>query len=245
MQKHRPSVTLAALLLTIYSVQSQAGLTFTDKTTFLSNLPGPAGVLDFDSLIGGANLSGTTQTVTGGPGTGIQFPASVPNVLPPPNTLDLIVVANTGNNPTISGLNSLGVDDSGNYDTIQRGTVFSLRLTSNVNTFGLSFISPDALVNDDIELAAGGNTASLAVANPTPIAGATGYYSYFLGIIDSTGFNSVTIQYGNTPPSGVAFLYNIDDITVAAAPTGIPAPGTLALLLGSVPALLLRRGRRV
>jgi len=55
----------------------------------------------------------------------------------------------------------------------------------------------------------------------------------------------VTIQYGNTSPSGVAFLYNIDDITVAAAPTGIPAPDTLVLLLGGVPALLLRRGRWV
>ena len=242
-KKHYLPVTSVALLLTVSSVQSQA-TPFTNQTAFLAALPGAAGVLNFDSLSGGTILSGTTQTVTGGSGIGIQFPASVPNVLPPPATFDLMVVANTGgDNPTTSNPNSLGVNDPGNYNTIQRGTVFSLGLTSTVSAFGLSFISPDALVNDDIELVAGSNMASLAIVDRMSIV--DGYYAYFLGIIDSTGFNSVKIQYGNTSPPGVAFLYNIDDLTVAAASTGIPTPGTLALLLGGVPALLLRRDRRV
>ncbi|MFO1429217.1 MAG: hypothetical protein U1F76_03620 [Candidatus Competibacteraceae bacterium] len=239
MQKHRLSVTLAALLLTICSVQSQA-TAFTDKSAFLTALPGPAGVLNFDSLSGGLNLSGTTQTVTGGPGTGITFPASVTDWQG--YTHQLQVVANVGNNnPTTSNPNSLGTDDAGNYNTIVGGTVIDLDLTSPVNAFGLSFITPDTMYNDDIRLVVGGDTASLVVGNRTLVGNFNGsdYYAYFLGVIESTGFSSASIQYG-PGVSGGPFLYNADDLTVAATSTVIPEPGTLALLLGGVPAWLLR-----
>lgn len=244
MQKHHLSATLAALLLTVYPVQSQA-TPFTDKNAFLTALPGPAGVLDFDSLAGGTILSGTTQTVTGGPGTGISFPASVThwqNL-----THQLQVVANVGNsNPTTSNPNSLGADDTGNFNTIVGGTVINLGLTSPVNAFGLSFITPDLMFNGDILLVAGGNTASLVASAGTLVGnfGGVDYYAYFLGVIENAGFSSASIQYGSGV-SGGPFLYNADDITVAVTSTSVPAPGTLMLLLGGVPALLLRRGRRV
>jgi len=117
-QQHYLPATLAALLLTVCPVQSQA-TAFTDKTAFLTALPGPAGVLDFDSLSGGSSLSNTTQTVTGGPGTGIIFPG--PFSLDG-DTLNWQVVANTGDNPTTSGSNSFGTSDTGNYNTIVAGT---------------------------------------------------------------------------------------------------------------------------
>ena len=82
-QKHYLPATLAALLLTVYSVQSQA-TTFTDKTAFLAALPGPAGVLDFDSLAGGTILSNTTQTVTGGPGGVMGWRSMKPKAPIPP-----------------------------------------------------------------------------------------------------------------------------------------------------------------
>ncbi|MFO1429329.1 MAG: PEP-CTERM sorting domain-containing protein [Candidatus Competibacteraceae bacterium] len=244
MQKHRLSVTLAALLLTVYSIQSQAGLTFTDKTNFLAALPGPAGVLNFDSLAGGLILSNTTQAVTGGPGTGITFPASVTdwqNL-----THQLQVVANVGNNnPTTSNPNSLGTDDAGNYHTIVGGTVINLGLTSPVNALGLSFITPDTMYDDDILLVAGGDTASLDAGVRTLVGNFNGsaYYAYFLGVIETTGFSSASIQYGPNV-SGGPFLYNADDITVAVTATGVPEPSTLVLLFGGVPAWLLRRSRR-
>lgn len=244
MQKHHLSATLAALLLTVYPVQSQA-TPFTDKNAFLTALPGPAGVLDFDSLAGGTILSGTTQTVTGRPGTGISFPASVTDWQNISHQLQ--VVANvSNNNPTTSNPNSLGTDDTGNYNTIVGGTVITLGLTSPVSAFGLSFITPDQMFDDDIRLVAGGDTVSLAATVRTLIGnfGDFDYYAYFLGVVETTGFSSASIQYGPNV-SGGPFLYNADDITVAAAPTGIPAPGTLVLLLGGIPALLFRRGCRV
>ncbi|MFO1428900.1 MAG: hypothetical protein U1F76_01975 [Candidatus Competibacteraceae bacterium] len=242
MKKNHLSVTLTTLLLIVYSVQGQ-GMTFTDKTTFLNALPGPAGVLNFDSLAGGTILSGTTLTVTGGPGTGITFPVVDDILGNPRDKLNLIVVMDNGNNPTTSNPNSLGTDDPANYNTIVGGTVIDLGLTSPVEAFGLSFITPDTMFNDDIRLAAGGETASLVANDRTLVGNFNGsdYYAYFLGVIGSNVFTSASIQYG-PDVSGGPFLYNADDITVA-APV-IPEPDTLVLLLGGVLALLFQRDRR-
>jgi len=105
-------------------------------------------------------------------------------------------------------------------------------------------ITPDDMLDDDIHLVAGGETAFLLDSAGQAISGAPGYYAYFLGVTSTTGFTSASIEYA----SGVedAFLYNIDDITVAKAPTaGVPEPDTLVLLLGGIPAWLLRRSRLV
>jgi hypothetical protein len=61
MQKHSLSVTLAALLLTVCSVQSQAATTFTDQTAFLTALPGPAGVLDLENGVRSFILHGSNN----------------------------------------------------------------------------------------------------------------------------------------------------------------------------------------
>lgn len=230
---------LVALQLTVYSIQSQA-TDFTDQSAFLSALPGSGGVLNFDTLAGGTDLSGTTQTVTGGPGTGIIFPTFVSDYQG--TTLHLQVVANaSNNNPTTSNPNSLGTDDTGNFNTIIGGTVITFGLTSPVNAFGLSFITPDQMFNDDFRLVAGGNTASLAANARTLVGNFSGvnYYAYFLGVVENIGFSSASLEYGSAV-SGGPFLYNVDDITVAA----IPEPSTLVLLLGGIPGLLFRRSQR-
>lgn len=236
----RSLVGLCCLLIPIHG---HAGLLFTDEATFLAALPGPAGVLDFDSLAGGTLLSGSTQNVSGGPGTGIIFPASIPDILSPPDTLDLIVVADSGDNPTSSGGNSLGADDPGNFNTLVAGSGFSFGLTSAVNAFGLTFITPDQMLDSDIQLHIGADIAELLVSDGQSLGifGGSEYFAYFLGITSDIAFTSASIEYA----SGVdgAFLYNIDDITVATAPpSGVPAPGTPALLITA--GLLFRIVRR-
>lgn len=208
-----------------------AAQTFTDRTAFLNALPGPAGVLAFDGLAGGSDLSGVTLNATGGPGTGILFPGSVLDWQG--TTLHLQVVAD---NPTSSPANSLGVDDLGNFNSIGGGTFIDLGLTAQVNAFGLSFITPDAMSDDDIRLIAGNETASLLLGDRTPVGtGGTPYYAYFLGIVASSGFNSASIRYG--AGTGGAFFFNADDLTLAAA----PVPGTPLLILGGALAALARR----
>ena len=61
---------LTGLLLAVSATRSM-GTAYTSQASFLSALPGPAGLLNFDSLAGGTDLSGVTLTVSGGPGTGI------------------------------------------------------------------------------------------------------------------------------------------------------------------------------
>ena len=224
---------LTALLLGAYAAAGPAQ-PFTDTTAFLNALPGPAGVLAFDGLAGGSDLSGATLNVTGGPGTGIRFPDSVLDWQGA--TLRLQVV---GDNPTSSPANSLGVDDPGNFNSISGGTFIDLGLTAPVSAVGLSFITPDDLSDDDIRLIAGNETASLLVDDRTLVGtfGGNPYSAYFLGIVAGSGFNSASIRYG--AGTGGAFFFNADDLTLAAA----PLPGTPLLILGGALAALPRRQR--
>jgi len=227
---------LTALLLGACAAAGPAQ-TFTDTTAFLSALPGSAGVLSFDGLVGGTDLSGATLNVTGGPGTGIRFPDSVLDWQG--TELHLQVVAG---NPTSSPANSLGVADPGNYDSIGGGTFIDLGLTAQINAFGLSFITPDNMYDDDIRLIAGNETASLLVGDRTLLGtfGTTPYYAYFLGIVaPGSGFNSASIRYGAGTDG--AFFFNADDLTLAAAPNATPVPGTPLLILGGALAALRRR----
>lgn len=233
---------LTGLCCLLIPLHSHAGIVFTDQTDFLAALPGPAGVLNFDSLAGGTVLSGSTQNVTGGAGTGILFPASIPDILDPPNTLDLVVVADSGDNPTSSGLNSLGAVDPGNFNTLVAGSIFSFGFSDEINAFGLNFITPDEMFDTDIQLHIGIDIAELLVSDAVSLGtfGGDEYFAYFLGITTDTGFTTASIEYA----AGVDgfFLYNIDDITVATTPGNAPAPGTPVLLLGA--GLLLQIARR-
>jgi len=228
---------LTALLLGAYALPGPAQV-YTDPSAFLNALPGPAGILNFDALPGGSDLSGVTLNVTGGPGTGIRFPDSVLDWQG--WELHLQVVAGS---PTMSPANSLGTADPWNYDAISGGTFINLDLTSSVDAFGLTFITPDTLLNDDIRLIAGSETASLLVADRTLVGTFDNnpYYAYFLGIVGSSAFNLAAIRYGNG--TGGAFLYNLDDLTVATAATATPVPGTALLVLGGALAARRRRPR--
>jgi hypothetical protein len=148
-------------------------------------------------------------------------------------------------NPTTSGGHSMGTDDAGNFALITAGTRFTMDLSGNVNAFGLSVITPDALFDDDIRLMADSEVVALKVSDRTAIGtfGGATYYAYFLGLVRETGFGSVSLDYGPAVAGG-PFLYNIDDIRVAVA-ADVPEPGTLALVLAGAMAAAVgtRRGR--
>ena len=238
MKKFTVLSQLAGLVLAAYSLQC-SGLAFTNKTDFLTALPGTAGVLNFDGLSAGTDLSGVTLTVSGGSGTGVVFPSSVSDGQ---GTNFLLMIA--ADNLTSSSPNSLGVKDSGNYNAISGGTNIDLGMTNLVNAFGLSFITPDDMVDGDIKLVIGNQTASLLTNDRTLVGNVSGdnYYAYFLGIIADSGFNSASIRYG-TGAEG-AFLYNADDLTVAVAATKLPEPPTVLLMLGgALVASLIQRKR--
>lgn len=228
---------LTALLLGAYALPGPAQV-YTDPSAFLNALPGPAGILNFDALAGGTDLSGVTLNVTGGPGTGIRFPDSVLDWQG--WELHLQVVAG---NPTSSPGNSLGTLDPANFNTISGGTFINLELTSPVDAVGLTFITPENMDDDAIRLIAGTETASLLVADRTLVGtfGGNPYYAYFLGIVGSSAFNLAAIRYGSG--TGGAFLYNLDDLTLATAATATPVPGPALLILGGALAARRRRPR--
>lgn len=208
---------------------------------FLAIAPGPVGTLDFEAIGPGTDLSGTTQSVTGGLGTGIEFPAISFDFQGFPTRFQ--VTQNiAGSNPTTSGRNSLGTDDSGNFNLISAGTSFSLQMSAPVNAFGMSFITPDELFDEDIRFSTLSATASLMAGQRwvVDVVDGTTYYAYFLGLVSGESFTQVNVDYGPAV-SGVPFLYNIDDIRVATAPEPASLVLTLLALCGAASCSLRRR----
>ncbi|TXI23003.1 MAG: hypothetical protein E6Q61_07940 [Nitrosomonas sp.] len=235
MQKQSISYILVLSLLSMYSLVGQA-IGITDKSAFLNNLAGSIGVLDFDNLAHNTPISGTVQTVSGN--TGIIFPASVTDWQNFSHQLQVVTNIND-NNPTTSNQNSLGTDDTDNYNTIIGGTVINLGFTNPIIALGLSFITPDLLFDDDIRLVTGGDAASLMINDKTFIGSFDGidYYAYFLGLIGNINFSSASIQYGPDVIGG-PFLFNIDDIIIATV--SMPEPGTAGLMLGGIFVIFMR-----
>ena len=170
-----------ALALAAPGITRATTIGFTDASAFQTAIAGlPAGTLDFESVPANTLLSvaGLTQPVITAPPVGITFPASVPDVLGGP-ALDLEV-----NGLTSPGSHVLGTDDPGNFDQFVAGTSLALSFTAPVLGFGLTLISVDTpgvtLLDGDLELLAGGATASLAVADRT-----------FLGTANLTGVTVV------------------------------------------------------
>jgi hypothetical protein len=217
---------------------------FTDPAAFALAVGGTA-TLTFESLSGGAVVSGSTQTP---PGTsaGIVLPAPLADVLDPGGpALSLIVVADAGDNPAASGTKSLGLDDPGNFDTFTAGSHLGFQFTAPVHAFGLTLVTPEepgaALFNGDaLLLAPGAATTSLSLADGVLLGsfGGREYRAYFLGVVAAAPFTSATLAFGaSTPASG--FFYNVDDLVV---PLPEPAPPA-ALLAGAAFTGWLRRRR--
>ena len=148
----RHSVTRMALCLAVLGLllgrisvahATPLSIGYTEKGAFLGELTGlNAGELDFEGLAPGV-VSGATLDVPGS-GVGVTLPSSITDVLGGPGeTLDLIVVEDTGDNPTTSGIRSLGADDPGNFNTITALANIDLAFTGPIRAVGLSIISPD------------------------------------------------------------------------------------------------------
>lgn len=236
MQKQSFSYILIVLLLSMYTLRSEA-IGITEKSTFLNNLSGSIGVLDFDNLTQGTILSGAIHT-TGGSAS-IIFPALVTDWQNFSHQLQVVTNIND-NNPATSNQNSLGTSDIDNYNTIIGGTVINLGFTNPIKALGLSFISPDSIFDDDIRLVAGNHIASLMTNDKTFIGifGGIDYYAYFLGLLGNINFSSASIQYGSDVIGG-PFLFNIDDIIIAT----VSEPGTIQLMLGGIFVFFVRKLR--
>lgn len=235
---------LLALAAAFAAPLPAGALGFTEASAFQAAVAGlPTGTLDFESLTADTRLSllGLTQDAAG-TAVGIQFPGLVPDVLGGP---DLGLQVNALSGP---GSHVLGADDPGNFDQIIGGTSLSLGFTAPVVGFGLNVISVAApgvtLFDGDLELAAGGQTASLRVADRVLLGsaelaggGVQEVHAYFLGVTSTTPFAAATLSPGAGLPDGAVF-YWLDDFVVA-----VPEPAT-ALLLGAGLALLARAGLR-
>ena len=146
-----------ALLLFLYAGSLQAALmSYTDYSSFMTDLPGSANVLDFDSMSNG------TIIANGDTVDGITF------------TYDF-----DGIEMMVTGYNELGTNDSAVF---QDGDDFSLSFASS-NAIGMYFISGDDMEDSDITLTAGGDFVDLSVSSGVDLG--EGWYAYFLGIIDT------------------------------------------------------------
>jgi len=216
---------LPALLLNVARADTVS--LFTDRAAFTAALPGPAQTLDFDSMSAG-DIIGNGNAVNG-----ITFTYDVLAGF----DVSLMVVSDIYE--TSSAPNFLGTDDG--Y-VLQGGDAFDLSFVAPINAIGLSFITNDDMLDGDIILTVGENSAYLLGAAVQSTL-ADGSKVFFLGIIDTaSAFLSASI----TSRNGGEFLYNVDDITRSAV--AVPAPSSCVLLLSlSVAgiAVATRRRRRV
>ena len=217
----RGALLAASLCAASVTPVQAAPIVFTDRTAFdaaVAALTSPTvSTLDFDAVAAG------TLIADGDTLGGITFD------YPTLAGFDVsLMVTDAFDAP--SGSNSLGTDDD---DVLQDGDDLVLSFAA-VNAIGLYIIfAPDPLLDGDVELTAGGMTASLDAIGGLKVTLVDGGLVYFLGLVDSVStFTSASIT---TSHDGFSeeFLWNADDIVTAAAGNGTPQvsePGILALL---------------
>lgn len=209
----RLAAMLGTLLFAVLTSAAHAIPTgYTDRASFLTDLPGLAAVEGFDTALPGTTIaSGGTlgdftyqYDVLAGFGVSLQV---------------------VDDFDTTSGLNSLGTDDGG---VLQQGDDVEIVANGPVNAFGLSLILSDIALSDEIRLTANGVTVGLEETAVTNLA--DGGIAYFLGLIDlASTFTSVSLTTSQCGADCGYFLFSMDDLTTASAPVAVPEPGTFAL----------------
>jgi hypothetical protein len=228
MIKLTTTVFVVMALATSASVAHALPMVYTDRALFDANLTGIVSVEDFEGTAAGTlipdggSLSGITYNYPGLAGFGVSLAVTDGNQF-----------GGGGPFSTTSGSNFLGTDDA---DILQGGDDIDLGF-GNLNAIGMYFISLDTLLDTDIELTAGGATASLdasMIQSTLP----DGSNVFFLGIIDTMNdFSTASI----TSSCVGCFLFNIDDIVTAAPELSVPEPSTLFLFTAGLLSLLSRK----
>jgi hypothetical protein len=211
---------VGAALLALSAAASAAPTGYQSQSDFAAAIAGlSAQTVDFESVPVGTTFASGTGT------GGLTFAYDIPGYS--------LQVSNTFG--TTSGTNYLGLD---NPDTaFYLGDSFTISFGRTVTAAGLYLIAGNDAEPGDLEL----STATANVFNgTTPLVLSDGK-AYFLGLVDSAGFDAITIT---GVASGDAFLpFSADDITSAVA--SVPEPGMAATLLAGVGLLLVLARRRL
>jgi len=168
---------------------------FTRFADFVSASPVPVSKLDFDHLEPGTTIAKASSA------GGITFEYDFGGI--PMKIAHLYATTSTPN--------FLGTGDGGMFHD---GDDFSLSFPEG-HAIGLFFITADPMFDGDLTLTAGGTTASLSTANMEKRL-PDGSSVYFLGIVDRDASLS---RADIVALAGGFFLFNVDDIVTAPAPT--------------------------
>lgn len=203
--------TLSLLGLLSLSTQGNAATsTFTDSASFFAALPGPSSTQDYEGvpaesvIPNGATLDGINYSSNVGGGS--------------------LFISTFSD--TTSGNNSLGGDDNFFLSGDELSFGFS-SLTQAIGLFIIDDIEPGSIVENDIQLIAGGLSV-FNLATPERILPDRSNV-FFLGLIDTDGFDSAQLlSFGD--PSDPFFIFNVDDVTTVALNGQVPEPSSYLLL---------------